>query len=286
MGELTLELAHLHLKIAAQRHGNPLGPKLLALHGWLDNSESFTPLAPYLSSFDFVAIDLPGHGFSSHLPAGCEYHYADYVHVVAAIVRVLQWNRYSLLGHSLGAGIAPLVAGTFPDEVEQLILIEGIGPLTTDADDAPQRLQQGILSRFQREPSTAKPYESLAAILRLRQQVGHLEESSARLLLERNLKSTPQGWVWRTDARLKQGTLLRMTEELVAGFLKRITCPTLLIKGDQGYLTENPSWQMVYDRHRLVKNISIQTCPGRHHLHMDKPVGVADVLQEFLQRPR
>ena len=52
------------LQMAGLRWGTPGARPLLALHGWLDNAQSFTPLAPHLSQFDFVALDLTGHGRS------------------------------------------------------------------------------------------------------------------------------------------------------------------------------------------------------------------------------
>ena len=56
--------------LAALRGGDPQGPKLLALHGWLDNAASFAPMAAHLAAFDLVALDLPGHGASSHRAEG------------------------------------------------------------------------------------------------------------------------------------------------------------------------------------------------------------------------
>ena len=50
--------------IGALRTGRAGAPKLLALHGWLDNAASFLPLLPYLGEFELVALDLPGHGGS------------------------------------------------------------------------------------------------------------------------------------------------------------------------------------------------------------------------------
>ena len=65
-----ISLATARGPLTALRSGDPHGPKLLALHGWLDNAASFIPLQGSLSAFDLVALDLPGHGGSAHrLPA-------------------------------------------------------------------------------------------------------------------------------------------------------------------------------------------------------------------------
>ncbi|MGO4781325.1 alpha/beta fold hydrolase, partial [Lysobacter sp. 2RAB21] len=60
-------------RLAGLRNGRVGAPRLLALHGWLDNAASFVPLAPWFEGFDLVAPDLPGHGASAHLPAAGEY---------------------------------------------------------------------------------------------------------------------------------------------------------------------------------------------------------------------
>lgn len=285
MPEITLQLPHSDLKLAAQQFGNPRGPKLLALHGWLDNSESFQPLFAYLQACHVVAIDLPGHGFSQHLPPGAEYHYVDYVRTVAEVAQVLQWDHYAVMGHSLGAGIAPLVAGTFPEHISHLILIEGLGPLTCPANDAPQRLRQALHSRWETEELPPEPYPSLADVVRLRQKVGDLSATNAQLLMLRNLKQTPQGWIWRTDARLKRPTLLRLTEEQVAGFLRAVRCPTLLIQGDRGFLAQDRSWDYILDRCQWLTDLTTRSASGGHHVHMDSPAEVAEHISRFLNVP-
>jgi len=40
------------------------GPRVIALHGWLDNAGSVVPLAPHLPGLDLAALDMPGHGAS------------------------------------------------------------------------------------------------------------------------------------------------------------------------------------------------------------------------------
>ena len=53
-------------RLTALRCGAVGQPRVLALHGWLDNAASFLPLAARLPALDLVMLDLPGHGRSGH----------------------------------------------------------------------------------------------------------------------------------------------------------------------------------------------------------------------------
>src|SRR5690349_15211801 len=140
-GELAIGLPHLTL--AARAWGDPRLPKLLALHGWLDNAATFDLLAPLLCEhFHIVAIDFPGHGRSGWRPAGTWYHYVDYLNDVLAAADALEWPRFGLLGHSLGGAVASALAAACPERIELLLLIEALGPLATDASRALELLQK------------------------------------------------------------------------------------------------------------------------------------------------
>ena len=99
---------------------------MLALHGWLDNCESFHYLAPLLAAagHHVVAVDMPGHGLSDHLPPGVVYHDVDNVLMIHRIVTGYGWSRVSLVGHSLGGGVCLLFAACFPHLVEKLVMID------------------------------------------------------------------------------------------------------------------------------------------------------------------
>src|SRR5579875_3291993 len=139
MRELRLKTARGEL--AALQWGEPDAPPLLALHGWLDNAASFGAIAPRLAACRrVIAPDLPGHGHSAHLPAGAiRYHVVDQVDHVLDAADALGLASFDLLGHSLGAGIASLIAAALPARVGKLALIEGLGPL---ADDGSQTLSR------------------------------------------------------------------------------------------------------------------------------------------------
>src|SRR5262245_54247330 len=124
----TLNLTIPGLTIACKCWGNPQNPPILALHGWLDNANSFDYLAPYLEDqYYLIAIDLPGHGHSSHIAQGAYYHFSDGIFTVIEIINALKLDKVHLLGHSMGACLASLVAGVTPDRFPSLFLIEGLG---------------------------------------------------------------------------------------------------------------------------------------------------------------
>ena len=69
--EMTFEVNG--LRLTAKAWGDPAGTPTLALHGWLDNANTFDRLAPTLPELDLIAMDFAGHGFSSHRPDGVHY---------------------------------------------------------------------------------------------------------------------------------------------------------------------------------------------------------------------
>jgi len=144
--------------IAAIRHrvqGEESPTKLLCLHGWLDNANSFMPLMSLLPEIDLVAIDLPGHGFSDHLDS--VYTVPDSAYWAAAVIKALGWERCHIAGHSLGGIIAPLVAVGIPQSIESLVLIESSGALTSEPDEFVQRLQNSMSDQLD-EDKYQSPY--------------------------------------------------------------------------------------------------------------------------------
>ena len=136
MSEIRCELPG--LSVAGRAWGPDEGRRVLALHGWLDNAGSFDRLAPELEGCRVVAVDLPGHGRSGHLPEGWSFHFSGWLTVVDAILGELGWDRCVLMGHSMGAGIASLYASAMPERVDALVLLEGLAPLSSPASDAPR----------------------------------------------------------------------------------------------------------------------------------------------------
>ncbi|MCA9712152.1 MAG: alpha/beta hydrolase [Myxococcales bacterium] len=275
--ELTIQ-THA-LRLAARAWGPPDGVPVLALHGWLDNAASFDTLAPRLPGLRLVCLDMPGHGHSEHAAPGELYGFVDTVARVAEVPRVLGWARYCLLGHSLGAAVASVLAGTFPRQVRRLVLVEGLGPMVEAPEQAPARLARSITEQLARRGRPAPRYASAEeAAERLRRAVGTLSAEGARALVGRGLCAVEGGVTWRSDPRLRVASRLRLTEAQVLAFLRAVEAPTLLVRGAQGY----PETPALHQRLAAVRDIATVTLPGGHHVHLDAPEPVAEAIAAFL----
>jgi len=265
--------------IAGIRYGDPKLPPILAMHGWLDCATSFDHLAPLLTKHHIIAIDLPGHGLSSHRPHGCYFHITEYIADCFLVADELGFTEFTLLGHSMGAAIACLMAGVQPDRIKQLVLIDALGPYAVCQDMLPQVVAKSI-AEYKKLPQKRIPcYESIDAAKAARMAKTPMNVSSLDTLVNRALKLTAHGYMWRNDARLMLTPLLMLPEESIVAFLKKITASTCLIRPDEGWPFEETLFN---SRREFVKNLAVHQIPGKHHVHLDDPKTVAAIVNEFL----
>lgn len=276
--EITLELAH--LRLAALEWGPPDGRPALALHGWLDNAASFTGLAPLLDDYRVIALDLSGHGRSEHRPAGCGHHFVDWVPQVVEAADALGFVSFSLIGHSMGAGIASLVPAAAPGQVTRLVLLEGLGPLSTPADGAPSLLRSALEDEARVATATCRVHPDLDSAVAARCQGTDLDPGSARALVERSVEVVDGGCRFTFDPRLRTRSRWRFTEEQVLAFLAAIDCPVLAVRAVSGW--PFPEEQMEL-RLGAIRDLSRLVVDGGHHVHLTHPDRLAGAISAFLR---
>ncbi|MDG3011687.1 alpha/beta hydrolase [Rhodococcus sp. D2-41] len=105
---------------------------LLLVHGIGDNSDTWSELLPRLAErYTVVAPDLLGHGRSDKPRA--DYSIAAYANGMRDLMDVLGIDRATLVGHSLGGGVAMQFAYQYPDRVERIVLVS-TGGVTRDVN--------------------------------------------------------------------------------------------------------------------------------------------------------
>ncbi len=253
------------------------GARVLALHGWLDNAASFAPLAQALPpGLRLVAPDLPGHGRSDPRGAGAGYHDVELVADALAIADALGWPRFALLGHSLGAKIASLVAGTEPSRVRSLVLLEGLGPARVPPEAAPHRLARYARLRDRWTARPRRPEADLDALVARQVASGvGLSGAAARRLAERGTEAVHGGVRTTTDPRLQVFSPAAFSEAEVDAFLRRVACPVLLVRATRGYGFEP---ETLVAQRAAIATLEEQVLEGGHYLHMDAPAAVATAI--------
>lgn len=279
IAEINLNLPY--ASIAALSWGPEDGKRILALHGWLDNAASFIPLVNYLKNFKVVAIDLPGHGLSSHIPAGMYFHFTDYIADIVKVLDYLGWQETALLGHSMGAGLATIMAGIAPKRVTALGLLDGIGSITMPAAVLPEMMLSSIEEYKHLNTKKIKYYTTIEEAIEARLRASKMERSSIELLVNRGLKSTSHGFTWRTDPRLLIPPLLMPIEDQLSPFLRQIKCKTCLIHTQTGWPVDKHT---ISKRVELIQHITVHEVTGEHHVHMDNPASVGHILKEFFNK--
>ena len=258
--------------------GARAAPRLLCLHGWLDDAASFVPLMAHLPGADIVALDLPGHGHSDWLEAG--YGFAEIVYRVRRALQRLDWPRCHLVGHSLGGCIAPQLAVAAPEAIESLTLLEASGALSEEAEALPARLRRALEERLELARFASRTYPDAAAAVAARLRAARLDPASARLIVERQLRRADGGWQWRFDPRLRVASAPYQTEAQVRAVLGAIDCRTLTVIATDGFLAARDDTEARLGRLRRRRSV---TLPGHHHLHMDTPAPVAAAMRDFLE---
>ena len=261
------------------RGGTPGAPRVIALHGWLDNAASFVPLAACLPDLELVIPDLPGHGHSVHLGPGAEYTSGVAVNAVLDLADALEWEQFHLLGHSMGAGIASLLAASSPHRVQGLVAIEALGGLSETVARTAARWQEAIAAARALPDKRLRLFPDLAMPVRARMQANQLSEANARLLVERGVRAVEGGHVWSSDQRLTLPTPQRLDEAQVSALVAGIDCRTRVIYAEpaQPYFPEPLRSQ----RAGLLPHGELIVLPGTHHLHMEDPIAVAAAIGHF-----
>lgn len=118
MQSKRIKLGKLNIRYFAGGQGDPL----VIIHGGGDGARAWLKSAEELSNYYSVYIpDLPGFGRSQS--ASDKFHLPEYVAFVKNFSQALGIERFHLIGHSIGGGIALHYALHFPEKVKGLVLV-------------------------------------------------------------------------------------------------------------------------------------------------------------------
>ena len=281
MHDITIALDH--LKVAAVSNQPSLSsdkPKVLLLHGWLDNAASFTDIIPLMSDYHVVAIDWPGHGLSDHKNAGAYYHFVDWLDDLFQVFKALNWPKAHIVGHSMGGMIASAYSAAFPEHIQSLTLIDAFGFVSDEASNTTQQIRKGIESRHKKAHNVTKLHPDLSSAIKARLQVSDFSLKEATLIVQRGTEVTDKGVKWRSDSRLRNVSPYRYTYAQAKQLMTDLnSIPLQLIYGDKGMEMVAKMFEKFSP---LVPQMVSHKIAGGHHVHMEQPEVTTDLILSFI----
>ena len=225
-----------------------------------------------------VALDLRGHGDSEWPSTSRGYAHEDFLTDLAGLLKHLDKDPVTIIGHSLGGSMCLLYAGTFPERVKRMVLLESLGPFARSDDEVPSIMAERLKGRDYVE--IPFPHETLQAAAKAIQKTFPLIPDKAALHMAEHGTNTNGGrYRWKHDPILRYRTTTAMSEGQIEAFIRRLQCPILFVYG-----TESDFMKSVRGhRAKLFPNAKIVPIEGAgHHIPHEKPVELAKVVVPFL----
>jgi pimeloyl-ACP methyl ester carboxylesterase len=182
----------------------------------------------------------------------------------------------------MGGSVASYYAGTFPDRLERLALLEGLGP-PEDTLPAPERMAHWIQGWEASGARRPRGYPDVAAAAeRLRQNDAGLGHAMSLRLAERGTELCDDGLrrFKHDPLHLTRGPYQFRVEQARA-FWERIRCPVLFVDGSESPFRDRRV--NVEERLSAISNVQRATLAGAGHmLQRHRPQELAHVLADFL----
>ncbi|XP_066139697.1 probable serine hydrolase isoform X1 [Euwallacea fornicatus] len=274
------------------------GPKdqrpILCLHGWQDNCGTFDRLIPLLQkNIGFLAIDFPGHGYSSRLPLGIYYHFTTYLLTIQYIRKFFQWPKVSLMGHSLGGLSSYTYTMLYPQNIDFVICLDGAKPLIIkNRIGSMAKYIDKFLQNNERVSSDKEPPSYSVEEIKLKVHApnkGSVNLEYTPYILERNIapsKEHPGKYYFTRDPRLKSGELLNFSQEELVEHAQNITCPIFMSKHKQGsyYEIKQNFYDVLDVLKRNSRDCDFHYINGTHHGHLNDPAELAGLISNFIRK--
>jgi esterase len=254
-------------RLAAVDYGGDGSPVLL-VHGMGAHTGWWDWCAPLMTqTHRVVAMDFRGHGDSEWNSAG-RYQVGDYADDIEAVRKGLGWERFYLVGHSLGARASLHYACRYPERLERLAALDFLA-----------QVEVRSLRKFERRMKRRQPSYGTAQALEERFHLQPAGTSASTDILEdlarRSGKQLANGrWTWKFDWNAFYFEYTPIWDE-IAG----LAVPTLVLRGSESTVMSAAVYQRILQA--LPEGTGIEIPGAHHHLPLDAPQETAHCLLEY-----
>ncbi len=256
------------------------GPPVVLIHGMLNSSSHWQSVASNLArEHTVIAPDLIGHGDSA-APRG-DYSLGAHAASIRDLLAAIGIDRASIVGHSLGGGVAMQFFYQFPQRVERLVLISsgGLGRevsplLRTAALPGTSALLSLVI-----QPRLVAALAGSARRLREHHGGGVHLEAIARALRPLENADARQAFLHTLRSVIDvHGQRVSATDRLY--LLERT--PTMIVWGERDHTIPLAHGRLA---HEAIPHSFFRTLPRAAHFpHLEDPDGLSQLLRDFIQQ--
>jgi pimeloyl-ACP methyl ester carboxylesterase len=259
--------------------GNEAAPPLILIHGGRDHCRSFDLIArAFQPHFHVMAPDLRGHG-DSEWAKGSSYSLADNVYDLTHLLG--EGRSAMLVGHSFGGMIALAYAGSFPERVSRLAVLDGAFLPTAPAASIDARMAQWVAQLDKVSRSQTRRFRNLEeAAERMSAHNRRLTSGQALHLARHAVRQNADGsFSWKYDPYQQARAPYRLSGDDYIALWSRITCPILLLCGSESFIPD-PGRAGILGHFKQADQKIV--AGAGHWLHHDQPEEVLAALRLFL----
>jgi pimeloyl-ACP methyl ester carboxylesterase len=269
--------------------GDPADPPVLLVHGGWDHGRMWDGLAPRIAELNryAVAVDVRGHGDSGRLPeAG-----PSWPMFLVDLAQVCQrlGPPVTLVGHSFGGGLVLSLASAFPELVDRVVNIDGLGPPPEmmQVQDHAASASQWLTDADRIHHEAPREYGSVEEMAQKRKDINtRLPYDWCLHMAAHGTQRGPNGgFTWKADPRMRLGSPGPFSDELLLAQYARTERPVMALSG-----TEPDQWSFLQpeDRaRRLAAFPDVEHHPvadAGHYIHVEQPGETIRLLKAFLVR--
>ncbi len=260
--------------------GEEGAPLLFYLHGWGDTGSTFQFVVDALQKdWHVIAPDWRGFGRTKYRSES--YWFPDYLADLDALLTIYSDAQpVRLVGHSMGANVAALYAGTLPERVAALINIEGFGLQDSDPGQAPEHYRAWIESSRKAPAFSHYPdFESL--VVKIRARSPNITTERAHFVAREWARSDDSGDIQlRADPNHKRRNAVLYRRAESEACWKNIDARLLLVSGENSTFAEMPG---LGNLPSFPAGESCTIAGAGHMIHFEAPVTLAREIDRFLR---
>lgn len=259
------------------------GQPILLLHGLASSSRIWDLVAPLLARrFRVIALDQRGHGASDKPETG--YDLPTFVADLRGLVRALEVERPTLVGHSWGGNLALEYAVTYPAEVSHLALVDG-GFIEMQAREG---MTWEVAEKQMAPPDLSMPLP--AFVERLRTRLGALYSDEFRDAVLGNIWVDSRGII---HPHLTRERHMQIAHALWAHrpsrLYAKVACPTLVVPAEPPNAAADPDrlrWKrqaVALAEQRLPRARILWMRETIHDIPLHRPAELADAIGRLIE---